>query len=515
MQIGLRLHDSEELLLDERLKAVRGRGFSCAHVVLSGLMGETAEAGALTPGYAMYLKKAFAGADIDFALLGCYLNPACPDKSIFDDIMQRYIAHIRFASFLGGVMVGTGTGAPNVRYEYDRDTCHSYEALTEFIRNLRVLVRYAEQMGVILAIEPAYKHIVWNAELARTVLDAIESPNLQVIFDPVNLLHGDNIDHRDEVTEQAIDLLGRDIAMIHLKDYTVKNDGSGDLSVCACGEGEMDYRAILAFAKEKKPHIQTILECTKPENAVQAREYIQKLYDETTGAADTAAQNGNPVGISAETNAGRTDAITLIGNDAGAGTDINAAVKAGNDADGDENLIKIREALDENAPEEPLVVPANMVLTGCDACTFPLEGEAFTVAEVYLRGNEAWIRCREDESVIGLDCEYGFYHHMAKESVVLKAPFVIDVTDDKNLMGIVNTLATMFRILSRSMVQDPQEVCARIRDRANVNLEPKGITMRFTPQHLKFIQNKRFISLEEVVDIISGPGCEVVAEIVG
>ncbi|MCR5178890.1 MAG: sugar phosphate isomerase/epimerase [Lachnospiraceae bacterium] len=477
MQIGLRLHDSEELLLDERLKAVRGRGFSCAHVVLSGLMGETAEAGALTPGYAMYLKKAFAGADIDFALLGCYLNPACPDKSIFDDIMQRYIAHIRFASFLGGVMVGTGTGAPNVRYEYDRDTCHSYEALTEFIRNLRVLVRYAEQMGVILAIEPAYKHIVWNAELARTVLDAVESPNLQVIFDPVNLLHGDNIDHRDEVTEQAIDLLGRDIAMIHLKDYTVKNDGSGDLSVCACGEGEMDYRAILAFAKEKKPHIQTILECTKPENAVQAREYIQKLY--------------------------------------GAGTDINAAVKAGNDADGDENLIKIREALDENAPEEPLVVPANMVLTGCDACTFPLEGEAFTVAEVYLRGNEAWIRCREDESVIGLDCEYGFYHHMAKESVVLKAPFVIDVTDDKNLMGIVNTLATMFRILSRSMVQDPQEVCARIRDRANVNLEPKGITMRFTPQHLKFIQNKRFISLEEVVDIISGPGGEVVAEIVG
>ena len=36
---------------------------------------------------------------------------------------------------------------------------------------------------------------------------------------------------------------------------------------------------IIRFIKEKKPYIHTTLENTTPENAVQAKAYIQKLYD--------------------------------------------------------------------------------------------------------------------------------------------------------------------------------------------------------------------------------------------
>ena len=43
-------------------------------------------------------------------------------------------------------------------------------------------------MGVIMAIEPVYKHIVCNPIRARKVLVTIASPNLQIFFDPVNLL---------------------------------------------------------------------------------------------------------------------------------------------------------------------------------------------------------------------------------------------------------------------------------------------------------------------------------------
>ncbi len=280
MQIGLRLHDSAELPLPERLAAIRAQGFACVHMALAKTMGETADPAALTPGYAMRLRRVFDDAGMDIAVLGNYLNLAHPDPEKLKQILKKYEAHIRFASLLGCGMVGTETGAPNEGYRYDKEACHSREALKTLIGNLKRVVDTAERFGVILAIEPVYKHIVWNPEAAREVLDTVGSPNLQIIFDPVNLLHGDNLEKRDEVIRQAIELLGDDIAMIHLKDYVPAEDGSGELKACACGQGEMDYRAVLEFAEHRKPWIQATLENTTPDNAVAAREHIEKLCGE-------------------------------------------------------------------------------------------------------------------------------------------------------------------------------------------------------------------------------------------
>ncbi|MBE5833478.1 MAG: sugar phosphate isomerase/epimerase [Butyrivibrio sp.] len=277
MQIGLRFHDSVDLPLEERLKAVKDQGFVCTHIALGKTTGLTADPVALTPGFAAYLKNAFTKAEIDVAVLGCYLNLATPDEEALKKNQNKYMAHLRFASLLGCGMVGTETGAPNVDYHYDKEACHSDEALDIFIKNVRPVVEYAEKMGVILAIEPVYRHIVWNPKRARKVLDTIGSPNLQIIFDPVNLLHADNYENRQEVIREAIELLGPDIAMVHLKDCKLID---GEVKSMACGLGDMDYTDIIRFTNEKKPYIQATLEDTVPDNAVAAREYIQKLERE-------------------------------------------------------------------------------------------------------------------------------------------------------------------------------------------------------------------------------------------
>ncbi|SEG23035.1 Sugar phosphate isomerase/epimerase [Eubacterium ruminantium] len=274
MQIGLRLHDAKKLPLSECLKTVKEQGFTCTHIALSKLDGQTADPDALTPGYAMYLKHEFENAGLDIAVLGNYLNLAHPDKDKLKEIQRKYMAHIRFASILGCSVVGTETGAPNEKYSYDKEACHSREALEIFIENLKPVVEYAEKMGVILAIEPVYKHIVFGPERARTVLDRIASPNLQIIFDAVNLLHPDNLHRRDEVIREAIDLLGPDIAIIHLKDYILKDN---EMTSLGCGLGEMNYDDIIRFALERKPFIQATLENTTPENAVSCREFIEGI----------------------------------------------------------------------------------------------------------------------------------------------------------------------------------------------------------------------------------------------
>ena len=48
-------------------------------------------------------------------------------------------------------------------------------------------------------------------------------PNLQIIFDPVNLLDISNYQNRDVIIEEAIELLGDDIAMVHMKDFVVQD----------------------------------------------------------------------------------------------------------------------------------------------------------------------------------------------------------------------------------------------------------------------------------------------------
>ncbi|MBR6303134.1 MAG: sugar phosphate isomerase/epimerase [Lachnospiraceae bacterium] len=277
MQLGIRLHDIKKAPLEERLEIAKEQGFKCGHLALSKVISEfPTDNAALTPGLAMHLRKLFAKYDQDIAVLGCYLNLTNPNEETMKKTYERYFSNIRFASLLGAGVVGTETGAVNEEYKFEERN-HSEEALKTFIERVKPVVKCAEDFGVIFAIEPVYKHIVCNPKRARRVLDEIGSPNLQIIFDPVNLLDTCNYENREEIFAEAIDLLGDDIAMLHLKDFEVSDTG---LKSVACGTGEMDYENILRFVKKKKPFMHATLENTVPENAVWAREYIQRIYDD-------------------------------------------------------------------------------------------------------------------------------------------------------------------------------------------------------------------------------------------
>ena len=277
MQLGIRLHDVAGATLEEKLANAKAQGFACGHVALSKVISQYSVAdSALTPGLAMYIKKQFSKYDLDIAVLGNYLNLANPDPQKLAAIQKRYMTHIRFAALLGCGVVGTETGAPNVEYRYE-PACRSEEALDTFITNLKPVVRYAENMGVIIAIEPVIRHIVYNPKRARQVLDAIASPNLQIILDPVNLLDERNAaDHR-RIIQEAIELLGEDVAVVHLKDFKVQD---GKLLSMGAGMGEMDYTGLMQFIKKEKPYIHATLEDTKPDNAVAARLFILKQWEQ-------------------------------------------------------------------------------------------------------------------------------------------------------------------------------------------------------------------------------------------
>lgn len=275
MQIGIRLHDVAPGTMEERVKIAHDQGFTCVHLALSKTVKEhSVDNSALTPGYATYLRKMFAKYDMDIAVLGCYLNLAHPDPEEIKKIQERYFAHLRFASILGCSVVGTETGAPNAEYRYE-PACHTEEALETFIKNFTPVVRCAEKFGVIMAIEPVWSHIVYNSKQALKVLKAIDSPNLRIILDPVNLLSVENSEIREQVIGEAIEDLGEYTDVLHMKDFVIEGDR---VVSSAPGTGVMKYDRILEFARKEKPYIQMTIEDSKPDNAEWSRKFLEEYH---------------------------------------------------------------------------------------------------------------------------------------------------------------------------------------------------------------------------------------------
>lgn len=282
MQLGIRLHDVNTALAPEmqtmeaRAEKAREEGFTCVHLAFSKVIkGVAFDDCALTEGLASYTKRIFAHRGLDVAVLGCYLNLAHPDLEKLKEIQSKYYGHIRVAALMGASVVGTETGAPNAFYKMDANT-HTQEALDTFIRGLAPVVECAEHYGVTVAIEPVWKHTVYNADRAVQVLSAIGSQNLRIILDPVNLLYPGNADQRERVIGEAIEKLGDQVAVVHLKDFVPAGD---DLKSIAAGTGEMDYTQILRFMKERKPYIHATLENTTNDNAVSARKFLECAYE--------------------------------------------------------------------------------------------------------------------------------------------------------------------------------------------------------------------------------------------
>lgn len=277
MRLGIRAHDTKYAPLDELIPNIHSMGFKCMHIALTKSIKEfTPDICTMTPGLAMHMRELCIENKVDVAVLGCYLNLCNPNPEQHKKIVEKYKANIRFASILGCGVVGTETGAVNEEYKYEPAN-HTEEALNLFIENLTPIVKYAEQFGVIIAIEPVWKHIVCTIERARKVLDAIDSPNLQIIFDPVNVLYPGNIDRQDEIIEQAFDLLRDEIAVVHCKDFVVEGD---DLKSIAAGTGGLNYPLLLKKIKQYKPYVHCTLENTVPENAIATRDFMEKLYAE-------------------------------------------------------------------------------------------------------------------------------------------------------------------------------------------------------------------------------------------
>ena len=274
MNIGIRLHDTAPGTLKERLGFARAQGFSCAHVALSKVLDDFAMEDApekLTDEYARRVRKEFGESGLECAVLGCYLNLADPNPERRSKTQEIYKAHLRFAAKIGARVVGTETYA-NPESAFSDPAPQSEEAFQLLLDSLKPVVRYAEECGAVLAVEPVWCHIISTPERAVRMLEELPSENLQIILDAVNLIAPEEANRTEDIIRNAISLLGDRVRILHMKDYLITPEG--ELDACACGLGSMRYEQLLSFAAGRD--LPMTLENTVPDNAEEARLFLER-----------------------------------------------------------------------------------------------------------------------------------------------------------------------------------------------------------------------------------------------
>lgn len=274
MNIGIRAHDIDSQNVEELAKIIEKKGFSSIQLALAkSFPSINTNVGSLSPGLAHYISQTFLQHHIQIAVLGCYINIIHPDEKERKDSLLRFKEHLRFARDFGCSIVGTETGNVYADIQYTEKN-FTVEVFQKVVASVQELVIEAENFGVIVGIEGGVYHPIHSPRAMRRLLDAIPSQNLQVIYDPVNYLTVSNYKNQEEVIDEAFDLFGDRMVILHAKDFVIENDSIKGVPV---GNGLLNYEYIFSRLNEKKPYINILLEETKEPFIEDAKKHLQQF----------------------------------------------------------------------------------------------------------------------------------------------------------------------------------------------------------------------------------------------
>lgn len=272
ISLGVRAHDygrQEPELLFEKIRA---DGFDSVQLAFKKAVAGVERFEDVTPTVVTGVNEAAKKHGIHIAVLGAYIEPSLCDDALREKNMAEFIGSIPFAKALGADCIGTETTRMTLQPKATRG-----EALRALARSLESALTAAEENGVTVAIEPVASHTVNTPECAAAVLKDMASPNLKVIFDPVNLLTPENFPAQHDLWDRFFQLLGDKVAAVHMKGARPAADGG--LTGCGFSESAVDYPALFRELRKLPGKFSVLREEISPEHAAEDYRFLHRLAD--------------------------------------------------------------------------------------------------------------------------------------------------------------------------------------------------------------------------------------------
>lgn len=277
MNYGVRCHDlCPKTDMDTVFRMMEAYGIHQIQLAFEkSILDYDFSTGHYSPGFAHMIRQQLEQRKIHVAVLGCYINPVHPDEDKRRMEINRFIERMKYARIIGADMVGTETG----RYDSDMKVVpytYTEGCYQRFLDTMQRIVSAAEKLGVTVGVEAVHNHTLYCPEMMRRFLDDIDSPCVEAILDPANLIGEKEYGCQDEVVETALRLYGDRVSVLHVKDFVMTEKGP---QIVPFGDGLLSYEPVLRFLKKQKPHVAMILENSSPDRYQSDAELLQKLYD--------------------------------------------------------------------------------------------------------------------------------------------------------------------------------------------------------------------------------------------
>lgn len=241
--VGARLHDYGKGSIDELLSRVAADGFSAVQLAYKKCIPSVKSYADVTDKLVEETLVAQKNYKIQTAVLGTYVELAINDESRLKNVAD-FKSQLAVCKALGAGCIGTET--TNMAKQPAGTTRE--EAQDLLCRSLAEILPLAEELGVLVAVEPVTYHSMNSPAAVRHILDTMRSPNLKAIFDMSNLVDAGNVEHQAAIWDQVGELWGNKIVAVHFKGQSFKKDDS--LLSTSLEKSRTDYAGAFAMLRQ-------------------------------------------------------------------------------------------------------------------------------------------------------------------------------------------------------------------------------------------------------------------------
>lgn len=263
--LGARAHDYRGSTPDELFANIAGDGFAAAQLAFKksfGIPYPVPEA--FLDETAMALQKH----NLHLAVVGCYIDPALPDRETRRQQVDTFIAALPAAKALNAGCVGTETT------NFEKAGGDRKAAMERLIDSVKRMAEAAEKQGVNIGIEPVYDHVMHNVDETLEVIEKVGSARVRIIWDAVNLLSRETVNDQPGFFRFCYDAFKDRLIAMHLKDYVL--DADGKKPDRPLFEGELNVKALLSLVKTDA-NIPILREHAIPERSVRELAAIREI----------------------------------------------------------------------------------------------------------------------------------------------------------------------------------------------------------------------------------------------
>ena len=246
MKYGCRAHDYGCFTAQELAKVLANNGYNAAQLAMPKAIQGIKSLVDVTPEQLEDVRSAFAAANIEITVLSCYQDLSNPNAEVRRSAVSSVFSALKCQVTLGAGQVGSESACRDLSPE---EKAAALPLLTDSI--LRI-VEQAAKIDACFALEPVFVHALDTVEKLRTLKETVgDGAHFHVIFDPVNVLTAENVDNQDALWPAWCEVIGKDLAAVHVKDAVLHPDAPR--TPIALGAGQMDYTVIREWLHRDHP----------------------------------------------------------------------------------------------------------------------------------------------------------------------------------------------------------------------------------------------------------------------